>query len=446
MKFIDKIFNKLNYSKNRRKVFRNLYWAVIGKVVNIISGLLIGIFVARYLGPEQFGIMSYVISYVTLFSILASFGFDNIEIRELAKNTWSKEKILGTAIYLRLFFATFTILLIFITLVAFEPDRFTYGLILIYSLTLIFSTLGIIRNYFTSIIINEYVVKTEITRTIIGASIKVVLLLYHAPLLWFIVASTFDFLIIVVGYLFAYLKKAGNINDWSFSKEIAIYQIKQSFPLLLSGAAIIIYQKIDQVMIRHMIDNAAVGKFAVAAKFAEFVIFIPNVIAQTVTPLLVQARQNDTPHYEQKKQQFMDFMVWSAISLGLVISFSSKIVITHLYGPAYLEAIPVLQIMAWKAVFVALFAASGQIIITEGIQKYAAIRNIIGCCISVLLNLILIPSWGIIGSAWATIFTYAFSGYFSHLLIKPYHFLFKMQTNAILSGFPRIINVLIKTK
>ncbi|MBN2394955.1 MAG: flippase [Candidatus Atribacteria bacterium] len=444
MKIINKIFNKFNFSTNRRKIFSNIYWAVVGKVVNISSGLLVGIFVARYLGPEEYGLMNYVISYVALFSILATFGFDNIEVRELARRSYPKEQILGTALYLRFFFATATILLIIITLLLFEPDHFTFWMIIVYSLSLIFNTFAIIRNYFTSIVFNEYIVKTEITRTIIGALIKIGLLLVKAPLEWFIISSTFDFFIIASGYIYSYRKKVSHIKSWSFKKEIAFYQIKESFPLLLSGAAIIIYQKIDQIMIRSIIDNKAVGQFAVAAKFAEFIIFIPGIIAQTITPLLVQAREENQKLYELKRQQFMDVMVWGAIGLSLATSLSAKIIITVLYGHAYNEAIPVLQIMAWKAAFASFLLVSGQIIIIQNLQRFAVIRNIIGCLVNVILNFVVIPKWGIIGAAWTAIVTFAVAGYFSHLVIKPYREIFKIQTDSILKGYLRIPKILTK--
>jgi O-antigen/teichoic acid export membrane protein len=439
LKTLHKIATKFNLSGNRIKVFQNIFWAVLGKVVNIFSGLFVGILVARYLGPEQYGLMSYVVSYVTLFSIIATFGFDNIEIRELAKSHQSKEQILGTALCLRLFLAFCTINLILISVFLFEADRFTLWMIVIYSFSLIFNTLAVIRNYFTSIVNNEYVVKTEIVRTIIGAGIKVVLLIAKAPLEWFVIAVTFDFFIIAVGYVYSYRKKIGDFKLWAFNKNIAVYQIKESFPLLLSGAAIILYQTIDQIMIRNMIDNAAVGQYVVAAKLADFIIFIPMIISQTITPILVQSRMSDTNLYELKKKFFFDVIIWSTVIFSLVLCLIAEPLITILYGNKYSEAIPVLQIVAWKAVFAAMFSSSGQIIIIEHRHKFAVFRNLIGCFFNILLNIFLIPVMGIIGSGIASIFTLLITGYVSHAIIKPYRFIFKLQTNSIIFGLPRLL-------
>jgi len=422
-------------SPNRQKVFRNLFWAMLGKIINIFCGLLVGIFVARYLGPGKFGLMNYIISYVTLFSVFATFGLDSIEIRELAKKNVIKEKIIGTAFVIRLILSIITIGFISVTLYLFESDFFTITLVLIYSISLIINSLNVIRNYFTSIILNEFVVKTEIVRTIIGTGIKLGLLIINAPLAWFIVAATFDFVLIGGGYIFSYRKKVGAIKDWSFDKHEAVILMKAAFPLLLSGTAIIIYQRIDQVMIRNMINNDALGFYSIAAKFTEFAIFIPNVIAQTVTPLLVQAHQNDMKEYKIKSQQFLNLMWWGAVFIALLISLFAYPIILILYGSTYSPAIVVLQIMAWRAVFDSFFAASGQLIIIENLQKYAVIRNIIGLIVCVGLNLILIPHFGIIGSAWTSIITMFFSGYISHLIIKPYRSIFRLQNESILYGW-----------
>ncbi len=430
-----KILKYLNLKNNHIKIIKNVYWSVIGKVVGILSSFFIGVYVAKYLGPEQYGIMSYVISYVTLFSILANFGLDNIEVRELSKNNIDKNIILGTAYTIRICLSLFTILLIFISLLIFEADSFTFWMIMVYSLTLIFSSFNVVRNYFTSIIFNEYVIKTEIFRTLIGAGIKIYLLMNHYSLSWFISASVLEFLLIAGGYIFSYRQKVESITNWKFNLKVSQILIKESFPLLLSGTAVIIYTKIDQIMIRNMIDNEALGNFSIASKFNELTIFIPAVIAQTVTPILVQSHQKNIIEYEQKKQMFLGIMFWSSFLMALTISLASNSIITLLFGNKYHEAIPVLQILAWQAVFVALFASSGQLIIIEKLQKFAVLRNIFGCVVSIVLNFLLIPLFGIIGSAIATIATMAFSGYISHIFIRPFRSIFKLQTKAIFFGW-----------
>lgn len=439
MGFLNKYTN--NLSENKKKVFANLFWAMTGKIVNMAGALLVGILVARYLGPSQYGLMNYVISYVTLFTIISNFGLDNIEIRELSRTPERKEYILGTCFRIRMFFATFAFILIILSLILFNANTFTSCMILLYSVTLYTGSFNIIRNYFTSIVKNEYVVKSEITRTIIGACIKVVLLWIKAPLEYFIAATAFDTVLVASGYCFSYKKTVGKVSEWKYDKTIVSYYIRESFPLVLSGAAVIIYQRIDQVMIGNMIDNASVGYFATAGKFLDLVLFLPMVLTQTVTPLLVKAKERNKEEYERKKQQFVSIVVWISILLSVVVSMSAYWLIYFTYGEKYLMAVPILQIMAFKTVGMALSSSSGQIIIMEHIQKWAFIRNIIGCIICVGLNFLLIPKYGVIGSAWVTIITVAFTGCFANIFIPPYHKIMKIQLQALLTGWKDLLHI-----
>jgi O-antigen/teichoic acid export membrane protein len=441
MSLINKVIGKLNLSPTKEKVVRNVVWAVTGKVVTLLGGLLVGIFVARYLGPEQYGLMSYIMSYVAIFQVLASFGMDQIEIREEAKNPEEKDKIIGTAFTLKVGFSLITMLLVIITAWIFEADSFTKWMIILYSSSMIANSFGVIRNYFTSLVWNEYVVKTEIARTFIGAGIKVVLLLLHAPLVWFIVATLFDTILIAGGYVVSYRSKIDSIKKWTFDKEQAKYLIKQSFPLLLSGAAVVVYQKIDQVMIGNMIDKEAVGYYAVAAAFVGVIGFIPTVLSQTITPILVRLYSTDRRSYQQKAQIFMNISIWLIIMICLLIFLIAHPIIRYTYGIQYLAAIPILQVTVFKEIGYALAQLSGSMIISEGIQKKVALRNVIGCIVSILFNLFLIPTYGIMGAAISSVITSLFTGYLSHYIIPTYRQIFKVQTKTILLGWKDIINI-----
>lgn len=427
---------KQNIGGNTIKILSNVAWAMGGKIVNMAGTLLVGILVARYLGPEQYGLMNYVISYVSIFSVLSTFGLDNIEIRELSRKPENKNIILGTCLRIRIVCSTMAFLVILVTLMIFEADRFTALMIICYSLTLYSNCFNLVRNYFTSIVKNEYVVKSEIARTIIGASIKIVLLLIKAPLEYFIIATLFDTFLVASGYCLSYKKTIGNISLWKYDKSIVPYFLKQSFPLVLSSAAVVIYQKIDQVMIGNMIDNESVGYFATAGKFLDLTLFLPTVLTQTITPLLVKVRETGTKEeYENKKKAFVSITVWISILLALFTSVCSHWLIYLTFGEKYSLAVPILQILAWKTIGMALSSSAGQIIIMEGLQKWAFIRNMLGCFICIGLNYILIPKYGTIGAAYVTIITLIFSGCLANILIPPYYNVFKIQLYSVVFGW-----------
>lgn len=424
---------------NKRKVAVNVMWALTGKIVNMCGALLVGILVARYLGPDKYGLMNYVISYVSIFTVISTFGLENIEIRELSKNPQRKDYILGTCLAMRFAFSCLALLLVILSLIIHQADRFTTVMILLYTSTLFTGCFNVVRNYFTSIVKNEYIVKSEIARTCIGALLKIVLLWMKAPLEYFIIATAFDTVLVASGYVLSYHKIIGNINDWKFDRKLVPYLLNESFPLMLSGAAVIIYQRIDTVMIGNMIDEESVGYFATAGKFLELILFLPTILTQTITPLLIQTREQGTSiEYEIKKRQFIGIVVWISILLASITSAIAYPLIYFTYGSEYLPAVPVLQIMAWKTVGMALSSSGGQIIIMEGIQKWAFIRNIIGCFVCIGLNLFIIPQYGIVGSAWVTIITVIISGTLSNVLIPPYCKILKLQLNALCCGWKEL--------
>ena len=434
------IKNRISSSPTKQKVFSNLFWAILGKVVNLMGSLLVGIFVAQYLGPEKYGLMNYVISVITIFQIVAQFGFDSIEIREESRRTEMRDSLIGTVFILRLILSIFAIITVVFYVFLFEEDAFTRDLVMIYSLSIVLSVFNVTRNHFTALVWNEYVVKTEISRTIIGICLKVVLLLCQASLIWFIWSLVFDAFLLASGYAISYKRKIASFRLWHFDMSVARYLICQSFPLLLSGAAIVIYQRIDQVMLGQMLDKSVVGQYSVAVRFVEVLVFIPTIIAQTVSPLLVKYHQENDMEYARKAEIFMNVTVWVCVLAAISLCVLSFPVVYFTFGMQYLPAVSILAIMSFKVIGAALSQTSGQLIIIEEKQKWVSIRNVIGCLVCVVLNYLVIRSYGAIGAAIVSIITIFSSGFIANYLIPDYRVFFRMQVFALLIGWKDIVH------
>lgn len=442
MALLTRLTRFLNLSSTKEAIVQNLFWAVLGKIVSLLSGLLVGIIVARYLGPEQYGLMDYVISYVFLFQSFAIFGLDGIEIREEARGHEPYPVIIGTAFTLKVVLAIIFMAAVIITSWFMEADGYTTLLVAVYSLSIVFNTLGVIRNYFTAIVQNEYVVKAEIARTLIGIVIKVALLLCHASLTIFMVAYMFDFVLVASGYVMAYRSKVGRIRDWRFDADVARYLLRESFPLLLTNVAVIVYQRIDHVMIGQMIDKVAVGYYSVASRFVEVLIYIPMMLAQTITPVLVSARERSEQEYIHKGQQFMNLSLWSSFLVAGLTSLLSYWVVRYTFGTEYLPAVAVLQVLSFKAASVALSNTAGAMLVTEGLQRWAILRDGLGCIVCVVLNYLLLPRYGIMAAAFVAIASNVAAGYLADALIPAYRHLFVRQTKALLLGWRDMAHVL----
>ena len=432
---------KFNISPKKKKAIRNIAWAVCGKIVNLASMLVVGIIVARYLGKEQYGVMNYVISFVAIFQVFADFGLDFIQIREESKLPAERNKIIGTTFAIKLMAATATLIAIAAvtcTMVAEAQLRLYIG---IYACSILLNTTWVTRNHFTAIVWNEYVVKTEISRNIIGLVVKLALVMLHLPLVWFIGALLFDSLLLATGYVFSYSKKIGQVRAWSFDVQLARYMVRQSFPLLLSGAAIIVYNRIDQLLIDSMIDHSHLGLYSVAVKFTEILVFIPTIISQTLHPMLVEIRQQDLLRYEQTSQTFISVTVYLCIAMAVTTSLLSYPIVYFTFGKTYIGAASVLAVLAFKVIGDGLSQTSGQLIIIEGRQKYAVVRNILGCIACILLNLWLINRYGIHGAAYTALVTIGISGTLANALIPPYQAIFHKQMKALFTGWRDIAHI-----
>lgn len=436
-----KLIALLHSDSTQGKIIRNVFWATTGKVVTLLSTLFVGILVARYLGPEQYGLMNYIISIVALFGVFSTFGTTEIIIRELSKKDLSKEEIIGTSFLLRIVLAGITFVGIATYLMLSDETTETSLMILIYAFTIFFSCFDVIRHYFTSIVQNEYVVKSEIARTVIGALIKIVLLIIRAPLSAFIMALSFDFFLLASGYVLAYKKKVGSLFEWKFNKDFGRKLLTTSFPLLISSAAVIVYQRIDQVMINRMLDNEQLGYFSTAASFMGVVTFIPAIMVQTISPILIRYKKEDERLYEQEAQRMMNVTTWLTIIVSCILSFLSYYIIRYTYGIEYLAAVPVMQILVFKAVGIALTTTGGQLIVIENIHQVAFIRNILSCFVCIICNYLFIPRWGIIGSAWATIITVIFTGGIANVFIPRYHHILKKQCIAFFLGWKDLLTI-----
>ena len=282
---------------------------------------------------------------------------------------------------------------------------------------------------------NEYVAKVCIVRTLIACVLKLILVLLDASLTWFIAVLTFESLLQAQGFYVAYIKAVGSVRQWFFDKAVAVFMLKQSFPLLLSGAAAYIFLRIDQVMIGKMIDNASVGYFSVATKIVEILLFVPTIVIQTISPMLVKIKKHDERKYIERSQQVLNITVWASIIISIITSLLAYYMIIKTFGYAYQLAILPLQILSFKTIGTTLNVISGQFLIINGLQKYFVLRSLSGCIACIVLNMIIIPIYGVAGVCVIACVTQLIAGWIIHFFIPIYRPVFFMQCKSLLWGW-----------
>lgn len=418
MEKLKSYISELQNHQGFKKYFRNTSWLFFEKILRLLVGFLVGIWVIRYLGPNDYGLLSYVQSFVSLFAVVATIGLDQIVIRELIKNPENRDVLLGSAFGLKVVGVVFMFLFLGIGIFISDNDFYTNFLIFIIASASVFQTLNIIDFYFQSKVLSKFVVYANLISLAFSSFFKIVFILTEMPLLAFIFLIVFDSFVLALGLLYVYQRQGLSIFEWSFDLTKSKALIIDSFPIILGSIAVTIYMKIDQVMIKEMLGSKAVGQYAAAIRLSELWYFIPMSVVGSLFPAIIKAKQLNKQLLSTRLKALYSLMIWVAIAIAIPTTFLSEWLINLLFSGEFHESGSVLKIHIWSGIFVFLGVASGNWIISENLQKYSTINTFLGALLNVLLNIFLINSMGIVGAAWASLFSYFFSGYLAFAFWK----------------------------
>lgn len=425
-------FKALFQHKGFQRYAKNTSWLMAEKVLRMVVGLFVGVWVARYLGPEQFGLFSYAQSFVFLFSVVATLGLDGIVVRELVKDQSQRDVLLGTAFILKLFGSVVVFPLLWLGVQFANNDASTNWMIFLIASATVFQSFNVIDFYYQSVVLSKYVAMANTLSLAISSVIKIGLILAEAPLMAFVVMIVFDAVILSLGLLYFYfINNRHKVYQWQFDLNIAKSLLKDSWPLIVSSAMISLYMRIDQVMIKEMLDNNAVGQYAAAVKLSEAWYFLPIVICGSVFPAIASSKKVDERQYYKRLQRLYNLMAFIACIVALIVTFLSGWLIDFLYGEEFKGASEVLLVHVWAGVFVSLGVAAGKWILMENLQVYTNYFLFIGMVFNIVLNLFFIDLYGILGAAIATIFSQAIASYFASFIFVKTRKRFYMLTKSL---------------
>jgi PST family polysaccharide transporter len=414
------------------KIVDNVSWLFIDKVLRMLVGLFIGIWIARYLGPKDFGLLSYSIAFAGLFGVIAALGLRGIVVRDIVQDKKSAELTLGTAGIFHIFGGLVSFLLLIVTIAYLRPDDILARTVVsIIGLRMILKASDIVLYWFASQLQSKYTVLVQSSVLLLFAVVKVILILQHASLVTFAWILTLESLFVSL-MLFIVMERRGlSIISLRSSLKKGAYLLSNCWPLVLSSIAITLYMKIDQVMLGEMIGDEAVGIYSVAVRMSEIWYFIPIIIGASVFPSLLEAKKISEEKYYARIQKLFDLMVWISIIIAVPMTFFSVPLIIILFGESYASGGVVLGIHIWAAVFAFLSSVSGKWFIAEGKQLLSLQRNLLGAAVNVILNLYLIPAYGAVGAAVATLFSHAIAGVFADILQKQTRKIFYMKLGSL---------------
>lgn len=414
-----------------RRYAVNTSWMFAEQMMRLVAGLLVGIWVARYLGPAQFGLFSYAMAFAALFSSIAKLGLDGIVVRDLVREPGQRDVYMGTAFWLKLIGAVVMLGVVGIAMQLTSSDSTTKLYIFIIASGAIFQSFEVVDFYFQSKVLSKFVSICKLTQLFISSLVKLYLIYIASDLFWFVMVSLFDQITLAVTLYLAYrYQKIGRFFrcfDWKVAKQL----LRDSWPLILSGLVTMIYMRIDQVMIKEMLGEKEVGLYSAAVRLSEVWYFIPILITNSFFPSIVNAKSLSIDLYHKRLKRLFTFLVWINILVALSVNFLSEWVIELLYGYAYQDAAKVLTIHIWSGVFVALGVASGSWFISEDLQRYSFYRTLLGALINVMLNFVLLPFSGIVGAAISTLVAQSMATFFFDAIMLRTRVIFFMKLRAI---------------
>lgn len=389
-----------------KRYFFNTGWMLAGQIFALVLSFFIGAWVARYLGPEDYGTLNYALAFAGLFGFIASFGVDSILTRELVKTPEQKEELLGTSFVLKLLGAFLTIIITVITTFVVEQNPFNRILIITFTASFIFQSLNVISSFFQSRVEAKNNVRAQVGAGLLSSILKIIFIISGANLWWLMLIFTLDAGWQSLLLLLIYRRRGYRLGAWRLHWSLARKILSTSWLLMLSAAVSFILLRVDQVMIGQMLGTVEVGLYAVAVKFVEVWYFVPGIIAASLFPAILNAKKTDINIYRRRLSYFFIFM----LALSLVIAFATVILshylVVGLFGGEYLPAVAVLRVYAWSSVGLFLNWALYQQLIVEDRLRLIFLSNLAGMVFNVGFNFLFITRFGIIGAAWSTLISY----------------------------------------
>ena len=411
------------------RYFKNTSWLMGERILRMAVGLFVGIWVARYLGPEQFGLFSYAQSFVGLFTVIAGLGLDGIVVRELVRDPAKQAVLLGTAFRLKIIGALLVIVVLAIAMWLTNQDGLTALLVFIIASATVFQSFNVIDFFFQANVLSKYVVFVNMASLFTSSVAKVILILNDAALTAFAVVVLFDSFVLMFGLVYFFQKKSKiSFKTLRFSKPVAVDLLRNSWPLILSGVAISIALRIDQVMIKNYLDLSHVGLYSSGVRLAEAFLFIPMVVAQSIFPKIIEMDI-------ERGRKFLVLLVrrvfYVLVVLSIIVNNTSEFVVVSLFGHDFLGGHVVLDVLIWTIPFTHLGIMTNKLHLKNHEQKTIFIKQLTLTIFNVLLNISLIPVFGLVGAALATLLTDIVINLFFDFIVKRNRWIFFLKLEAL---------------
>jgi len=407
----------------------NSGWLMFDRLARALLGLLVGAWVARYLGPAQFGVLAYVLAFIAVFHALASLSIDAIAVRDLTREPNAGPEILGTLLALRLFAGIVGWGAVVGCVALFSPgDTQTLWMTIIVGSVLVFQAADTVDLWFQSQSQSRRTVVAKLSAYLLSSGLKVLLILREAPVEAFAAVAAFDALACAVGLWVAY-RYMPTANAWRRSWLRARALLGEAAPFILSSLSIAAYSRVDQLLVKALLGDRSLGIYAAALPLAQFWQVIPLALATSLAPFVAQRKQSSEAGYRRALVLIFRSFFYAGVVIALFTFVISEPFVRLLFGPAYSEAAAVLNLLGVANVFCFLGIAHGLWLVNERRFAVRLYGTLLAGLTALSLNYLLLPRLGVIGAAWSAIAAQVVATFLINFVLDRQSF--RMQLEAI---------------
>ncbi|MCW7471374.1 flippase [Leptospira kanakyensis] len=386
-----------------KSIIVNSLWLIIDKLLKLSVGLIVSVWIVRYLGPEWFGKFNFLNALIVLFGVLISFGSEGILVRMLVSEPEKRDEVLLSSFWIHFVFGILAFLLSCFTLLILKPNEDLYFLLFLLSLPSFFRCFSVVRFVFEAKLEIKFIVWAENIVFLLLSAIRIYLISYQFPFLALFISFAAEGVISSLSIYFLYVKVNGILHlrlpNMTRVKRI----LSDSLPLFLAGLAIIVYMKVDQIMIGSMLGDSQLGFYSVGVRWSEFWYFIPIGLASSFFPNLIKLKNELSLDYEKRFLILHGMVFWIAFLGALAVQIFAVPLVNFLYGDLFESSASILKMHIWSGIFVFWGVAGGNFFLIENLQKYTVWKSLFGLVVNVILNYLWIPYYGIMGAAIATL-------------------------------------------
>lgn len=391
--------------------------------------------VGRYLGPEQFGVLNYVISLAAIFNAIAGIGVEGVIVREMVNRPTETPQILGTAFGLRLLGSLIAMLLVLLVSVFTGDTGQVVKLAAIVSVAFVPGSLEVIELWFQKNVQARHTVMARIGATLLVSAIRLSFVYFQAPLEAFVAMQIVDALLGGLALTLAYKARGQKIRDWKFDRPLARVLLREFWPLILSGFLISACSRIDQILVKKVLGDHNVGIYYSAQRITDVWGFIPSALLTTMYPMLVASRANAPEKFRERLQTIFDLLTGLGYAIAVSLTLLGGFLIPLIFGKEYEPAVPILVVQAWTAPIICSALVRAQYILLEKRTLLATPIALIWIAINIPLALFLMERFGTLGAAYSVLISSTCSGYLTSFLFPTLHSCGGIQTKAFLLPF-----------